>query len=63
MLFQNLPTVRLYLLKEQCGKELNKSGYKFQSLFGADGKVVTDWVTIKPNTAPEKYNLLIMENK
>ncbi len=40
-------------------KELNKSGYKFQSLFGADGKVVTDWVTIKPNTAPEKYNLLI----
>ena len=40
-------------------KDLNKSGYKFQSLFGADGKVVTDWVTIKPNTAPEKYNLLI----
>ncbi|PJI27438.1 50S ribosomal protein L7/L12 [Prevotella intermedia] len=39
-------------------KELKKSGYTFQSLF-ANGKVVTDWVTIKPNAAPENYNILI----
>ena len=39
-------------------KELKKSGYTFQSLF-ANGKVVTDWVTIKPNAAPEYYNILI----
>ena len=40
-------------------KELKKSGYTFQSLFGSDDKVVTDWVTIKPNAAPENYNILI----
>ena len=39
-------------------KELKKSGYTFQSLF-ANGKVVTDWVTIKPNAVPENYNILI----
>ena len=39
-------------------KELKKSGYTFQSLF-ANGKVVTDWVTIKPTAAPENYNILI----
>ena len=43
-------------------KELKKSGYTFQSLF-ANGKVVTDWVTIKPNTAPENYNILICGKK
>jgi len=40
-------------------KELNKSGYKFQSLFGADGKVVTDWVTIQSNDAPVTYDLVL----
>ncbi len=40
-------------------KELKKSGYTFQSLFGSDDKVVTDWVTIKPTAAPENYNILI----
>ncbi len=40
-------------------KKLEKSGYTFHSLFGSDGKVVTDWVTIKPNTAPENYGILI----
>ena len=43
-------------------KELKKSGYTFQSLF-ANGKVVTDWVTIKPNAAPENYNILICGKK
>ena len=41
-------------------KELKKSGYTFQSLFGSNDKVVTDWVTIKPeNATPENYNMLI----
>ncbi|WP_249113056.1 ribosomal protein L7/L12 [Prevotella nigrescens] len=40
-------------------KELKKSGYTFQSLFGADGKVVTDWVAIQPNDAPVAYDLVL----
>ena len=40
-------------------KELKKSGYTFQSLFGADGKVVTDWVAIQLNDAPVAYDLVL----
>ena len=40
-------------------KKLEKSGYVYYSLFAND-KVVTDWVTIKPeNATPENYNMLI----
>ena len=40
-------------------KELKKGSYTFQSLFGSNGKVVTDWVTIQPNDAPETYDLVL----
>lgn len=42
-------------------KKLDKSGYIYYSLFGSNGKVVTDWVTIQPKGAETTYDLVLEE--